>query len=247
MSIIIANWKMKLGVNDAVSLANDLKKVSSNQNELVVCPSFVSLVEVARILKRSKIKLGAQDCFWETKGAYTGEVSPVELREVGCEYVIIGHSERREHFKESDKMVHQKIKAVLAAGLTPIICVGETFDQRSQGATDYVLIRQTINALEGAEVKFGKRIIIAYEPVWVIGTGQAISPEQASLAHQVIRQTLFDLFPAEQVKRDFLIIYGGSVDSSNVSSFTRLDNIDGVLVGAASVRTQDFLALIKSV
>lgn len=244
--VIIANWKMKLSLAESADLAQEIKKDLDTENEIVICPSFISLLEVGKILKKSKIKLGAQNCFWESEGAYTGEVSAKQLKESGCEFVILGHSERRQYLKETDEMVHKKIRVALNFGLTPIVCVGETFEQRQDGAKDYVLIQQTIKAFEGIEIDSDQQIIIAYEPVWVIGSGQAVEPKEAVSAHQVIRQSLFDLFPAVLVENNFRIIYGGSVDSSNVSDFTRLENTAGVLVGGASLKAKDFLALIQN-
>jgi len=244
--IIIANWKMKLGVPESIKLAREIKKGTSKKAEVVICPSFVSLGEVAHILKNSNVKLGAQDCFWEKEGAFTGEVSASQLREAGCEFVIVGHSERRKYLKETDEMVHQKVKMALAAGLIPIICVGETFDQRQEGAKDYVLIQQTTKALEGISVGVDQSVIIAYEPVWVIGTGQAVEPGEAETAHQVIRQSLFDLFPHSIVENNFQVVYGGSVDSKNVANFVSLENTTGVLVGGASLEAEEFISIIKN-
>ena len=245
-SIIIANWKMKLGVNGSVDLVKKIKKANLKNTELVICPSFVNLLEVKEALSRSNIKLGGQDCFWEAEGAYTGEVSAGQLKEAGCSYVILGHSERRKYLKETDEMVHQKIKMALAAGLTPIVCVGETFEERQRGAQDYILIQQTTRAFEGIELGLSQ-VIIAYEPVWVIGSGQAIAPTEAESAHQVIRQSLFDIFSPELVKNNFRIVYGGSVDASNVSAFIHLANTSGVLVGGASLKAEEFISLINNV
>ncbi|OGY44862.1 MAG: triose-phosphate isomerase [Candidatus Buchananbacteria bacterium RIFCSPHIGHO2_01_FULL_39_14] len=244
--IIIANWKMKLGIGESKKLALELKHGIFGKKEVVICPAFVSLVEVAQILKNNHLKLGAQDCFWEVEGAFTGEVSARHLAEIGCQYVILGHSERRQHLGETDEMVHQKVRMALSVGLTPIICVGETFEQRQEGAKDYILIQQTTKALQGAVVKQNQKVIIAYEPVWVIGSGQAVSPAEASGAHQVIWQTLFDFFPSELVKNNFSVIYGGSVDSENVSKFTGLDNCAGVLVGSASLVAKEFIEIVKN-
>ncbi|NUM25047.1 MAG: triose-phosphate isomerase [Candidatus Buchananbacteria bacterium] len=245
--IVIANWKMKLGVPQSVDLAKGLKNISANNVEVAVCPSFVSLTEVAKVLSGSVVKLGAQDCFWEASGAYTGEVSANYLREAGCEFVIIGHSERRQYLAETNEMVHKKIKMALAANLIPVLCVGETFEQRQNGAKDYVIIEQTTKALEGLEVGPDQRVIIAYEPVWVIGSGQAIDPQEAAASHQVIRQSLFDIFPAPSINNNFSVIYGGSVDGENISYFTELENIDGVLVGGASLQVEAFKSIIKNV
>ena len=244
--IIIANWKMKLGLPESLDLAKSVKKAATKKVEIVICPSFVSLLAVGKILKGSGLKLGGQDCFWEKSGAYTGEISASELRQAGCEFVILGHSERRQNLGETDEIVHKKIKAALAGGLTPIICVGETFDQRQTGAKDYILIQQTTRALEGVDVRFDQRVIIAYEPVWVIGSGHAIEPSEAAMSHQVIRQTLFDLFHQSIVKNNFSVIYGGSVDEKNINRFISLENTNGVLVGGASLNAEEFLSIIKN-
>lgn len=246
MSIVIANWKMKLGVPESIDLAKEIKKGVPKKAEVIICPSFISLPGVAKILQGSKIKLGGQDCFWEEAGAFTGEVSASQLRESGCEFVILGHSERRKYFKETDEMIHKKIKMALASGLTPILCVGETFEQRQDGARDYILIQETTKALEGCTIGLDQRVIIAYEPVWVIGSGQAVDPQEAEVAHQVIRQSLFDLFPASIVENNFRIVYGGSVDAKNVANFINLENTSGVLVGGASLEAEEFISIIKN-
>lgn len=245
--IVIGNWKMKLGVPESKELASALKKKNLKNAEVAICPSFVSLTEVAKILKNTNIALGAQDCFWESQGAFTGEVSATYLKEAGCDFVILGHSERRKYQKETDEMVHRKVRMALSAGLIPVVCVGETFDQRHDGSKDYILIQQTTKALEGIQLGPDQRIIIAYEPVWVIGTGQAIEPEEAALSQKVIRQVLFDLFAPSVVKSNFSVIYGGSVDGSNASKLINLEENDGFLVGGASQNTDDFEDIIKNI
>ena len=245
-SLVIANWKMKLSASQSAALAKEIKAKAGHRAEVAICPSFTCLEAVGKILAGGEIKLGAQDCFWENNGAFTGEVSADQLKEAGCEMVIIGHSERRQHLLESDDMVHKKVRLAVQEGLTPIVCVGETFDQRQIGAADYVLIQQTTKALEGIEINPKQKVIIAYEPVWVIGSGQAIEPSQAQMAHQVIRHVLFDLFPSGPAKNNFSVIYGGSVDGGNVRSFTGLEEIDGILVGGASLKAEDFLAVIRN-
>lgn len=244
--LVIANWKMKLSASQSVALAKEIKAKAGSQAVVAVCPSFTSLSAVGKVLAGSQIKLGAQDCFWENGGSFTGEVSADQLKEFGCEMVIIGHSERRRHLLESDEMVHKKVRLAIQEGLTPIVCAGETFDQRQIGATDYILIQQITKALEGVEFGPKQKIIIAYEPVWVIGSGQAIEPSQARMAHQVIRHVLFDLFPPELARNNFSVIYGGSVDGGNVHSFTGLEDIDGILVGGASLKAEDFLDVIRN-
>ena len=245
--IVIANWKMHpQNYAEAEQLMFSLIGTAKGQNtKVIICPPFVWLTDLSRKYK-NEISFGAQDIFWEASGAYTGEVSASELRDVGCQFVIIGHSERRKYLSETDEIVHKKVKAALAADLVPIICVGETFDQRQAGAADYVLIQQVTKALEGIDLRPDQPVVVAYEPVWVIGTGQAIDPPQAGHVHQVIRQTLIDLFPLELVKNSFRIIYGGSVDRSNVSDFTNLENTSGVLVGNASLEAAEFIDLIKN-
>lgn len=245
--IIIGNWKMKLDLSGSKTLATAIKKISTKKAEVVVCPSFVALSEVSKILKHSNVALGAQDCFWESQGAYTGEVSAVYLKEVGCDFVVIGHSERRQHLNETDEMIHHKIQMALSAGLVPILCVGETFEQRQEGSKDYTLIQQTTKALEGVQLGSDQRIIIAYEPVWVIGSGHAIEANEAGSSQQVIRQTLFDLFPSDVVKNNFSVIYGGSVDANNVGKLISLAENDGFLVGGASLDVESFSEIIKNV
>lgn len=245
--IVIGNWKMKLGIPESKELASAIKKINLTKAEVVICPSFVSLTEVAKIVKHTDIALGAQDCFWESQGSFTGEVSATYLKEAGCDFVILGHSERRKYLNETDEMVHRKVGMALSAGLVPVVCVGETFEQRHDGSKDYTLIQQTTKALEGVQIGPDQRVIIAYEPVWVIGTGQAIEPEEAALSQQVIRQVLFDLFTPSVVKNNFSVIYGGSVDATNTSQLISLEENDGFLVGAASQSAEEFEAIIKNI
>lgn len=245
--IVIGNWKMKLGIPESRELASAIKKINLKKAEVIICPSFVSLTEVAKIIKHSNIALGAQDCFWEPQGSFTGEVSATYLKEAGCDFVILGHSERRKYQKETDEMVHRKVEMALSAGLVPIVCVGETFEQRHDGSKDYTLIQQTTKALEGVQLGPDQRIIVAYEPVWVIGTGQAIEPEEAAMSQQVIRQVLFDLFTPSVVKNNFSVIYGGSVDGSNASQLYKLKENDGFLVGGASQTADEFAEIIKNI
>ncbi|PIS05439.1 MAG: triose-phosphate isomerase, partial [Candidatus Buchananbacteria bacterium CG10_big_fil_rev_8_21_14_0_10_42_9] len=232
--IIIGNWKMKLNLGESVRLAKGLVKAFKKYNraaEVVACPSFVSLVDVAEILVKSKIQLGAQDVFWEAVGAFTGEVSPQTLQEVNCRYVVLGHSERRTYLGETDQMVHQKVKAVLDHKMSPVVCVGETLEQRQEKQQDYVVIGQVTKALEGIAVKPNDKITVAYEPVWVIGSGRPVAPSEALHMHQLIRQTLIDIFPLDVVQQNFRIIYGGSIDAENVSDYSSLELVDGFLVG----------------
>ncbi|MAF14348.1 MAG: triose-phosphate isomerase [Parcubacteria group bacterium] len=247
--IIIGTWKMQLGVPESIELAKKIKKgISKKGPEVVVCPSFVSLTRVADVLKKGSISLGAQDCFWEEHGAYTGEVSAHYLKEVGCKYVILGHSERRKHLQETDEMINKKIKTALRVGLTPIVCIGETLEQRQDGDTNSVLIVQASAAFKGVELNVDQQIIIAYEPVWAISPSpHDMQPEQTIETNQVIKQHLLDIFPQSIVKNNIRLIYGGSVDSTDAASFIALENTSGVLVGGASLKSEEFLAIIKSV
>ncbi len=250
-SLVIANWKMNLSFKKTLELTKDIKKRLSQKRikgvKVVLCPSFPMLNEVKKIIKNSKIVLGAQDTFWEEKGPFTSAVSPLILKEIGCQYVIIGHSERRRYFKETDDIVHKKVKAALRAGLIPVICVGETFSERKEHRKDYVIIRQVSRALEGIKVKKENKVVIAYEPVWVIGSGQAVRPEEAEYTSKVILHRLFDLYSKKIVENNFWIIYGGSVDSHIVKSFTHQLDIEGVLVGGKSLRAKEFVNIVNQV
>jgi len=248
--IVVGNWKMKLNLKESIKLAKQLKKTikrTKGKIEVGVCPSYTSLYSVSATLAGSQIKLGAQDMFWEETGAFTGEISPLMLRDYGCQMVIIGHSERRQNLGETDAMVHKKIKTALNQKLLPILCVGEDFQQRSENQTDYVVIQQVTKALEGIDLKEDDKIVIAYEPVWVIGSGQAIEPEETEHVHNLINHILIDLFADNLVKTNFRIIYGGSVDSTNVNLFTDLDITDGVLVGNASLEAEEFVKIVNKV
>ncbi|MDD5290048.1 MAG: triose-phosphate isomerase [Patescibacteria group bacterium] len=248
---IIANWKMQLTNKEAADLANSLKhesiKTLKQNIELILCPSFAALSAVAEAIKKSEIKLGAQNVFYHEKGAYTGETSPSQLKELGVDYVIIGHSERRQYQKETNEEINQKIKVCLANDLTPILCVGETFEERQIGKTDLILIQQITKALQDVKLNNNQNLIIAYEPVWVIGSGQAVEPKEAQHASAVIRGLLPEFFSHEIIKNNISIIYGGSVDESNVMDFIKPGVIDGALVGGASLKAEKFLSLIRAV
>ena len=241
--IIIANWKMQLSLEESANLAREIKEKFSafKDKEVAVCPNFISLSEVGKILKGGKIKLGAQDVFWEAKGAYTGEISPAMLAEVGCEYAIIGHSERRKHLLENYEIIYKKLKAVLdLGGMTPVVCIGENWDERKTDRRDFVLMEQLEKALGGIEVIGGQQIIVAYEPIWAIGTGTAIEPAEAEYAHKIIKIQLNEMFGMEAAKNNFRVIYGGSISSKNAGDFAKLENLDGLLVGGASLDAGEF-------
>ncbi|MBU1164831.1 triose-phosphate isomerase [Patescibacteria group bacterium] len=247
--LVVGNWKMKLGLKESLKLANGLKKKIKRKSkvEVGICPSHSSLYPVAAAVRGSNIKLGAQNLFWEEEGAFTGEISPSMLKELGCELVIIGHSERRQYLGETDEMVHKKTRIALENKIMPIVCVGENLEEREDKKTDFIIINQVTKALQGINVEENDQLVVAYEPVWVIGSGQAINPEDAEHVHRVIRQTLIDLNPKEVVDNNFRIIYGGSVDSDNVTSFTDKKLIEGVLVGGASLKAEKFVNIINAI
>lgn len=250
-SIIIANWKMNLGVKASVDLAKAISEqrlVNNEQLEIVICPSFPAIASVSNSLHSApNIRLGAQDVFWEERGSFTGEVSALTLKELGCEYVVIGHSERRQYLGETNEMIHKKVKAALDAGLVPVLCVGENFDQRQGGQKDYVIMNQVDKALDGLDLETSDKIVIAYEPVWVIGSGQAIDPTEAEQTHRLIKSVLRENYPDDSIENSFRIVYGGSVDKDNVAEFMRQETIDGVLVGGASLRADEFVGIIEAV
>ncbi|MBL5981470.1 triosephosphate isomerase [Petrotoga sp. 8T1HF07.NaAc.6.1] len=209
--------------------------------EVIVCPPFTALEKVRDITSTSSIKVGAQNVYYEDKGAYTGEISVNMLKDIGVEYVILGHSERRHIFQESDELINKKLKKVLASGLKPILCVGEQLEEREKGLTFNVVERQIKEALYGLTEEESKKIIIAYEPVWAIGTGKVATPNQAQEVHKFIRDLLKDIFNEEFAKKT-TILYGGSIKPNNYLGLFGKPDIDGGLVGGASL-TQEFVEL----
>lgn len=237
--LIVANWKMYLSPSDSVKLF----EATAKKSKAVICPSFAVLERLGILVKKSGVHLGAQDCFWENRGAYTGEVSPLDLKEMGCEYVIVGHSERRNYLSETDEMVGKKVKAALAAGLIPILCVGENKGERKARKASARVIEQLEKALAGlGKLKTGQGIIIAYEPVWAIGTGQACAPKAAAEMHQLIKEKAAELIGIKNVG----VLYGGSVDDKNIASYLERAEIDGALVGGASAKKDVFASLLAT-
>ncbi|HXF82522.1 MAG TPA: triose-phosphate isomerase [bacterium] len=244
--LIAGNWKMHKTVGEAVDLVRALAPaVPAGGAEVAVCPPFTALAAVARALEGSPIRLGAQDMHWEAQGAYTGEISPLMLADVGCTYVIVGHSERRQHFGETDEIVARKVRAAFAHGLVPILCVGERLEERDAGQTDRIVRRQTEAGVAGVEPAHAERLVIAYEPVWAIGTGRAATGAEASRVCGLIRAALAGRFGAGAASR-VRLLYGGSVTPDNAAEFVRQDEIDGALVGGASLDPQKFLAIIRA-
>ena len=243
ISMIVGNWKMNTTVDEAEALAAEIAYgVSDDSNVgVVVCPPFISLVPVQSTLRNSHISLGAQDVHHEMDGAFTGAVSTNMLANI-CQYVIVGHSERRSIFGESDAAVNLKLKAVLTAGMTPILCIGESLEEREDGSAESVVESQLRLGLEGVEA--GAGIVVAYEPVWAIGTGRSASPEiaQAMMAH--IRQTLVAIC-GEEAAANVSLLYGGSVNAGNVGGYMEQADINGALVGGASLDAESFVEIVR--
>lgn len=243
LPIIAGNWKMNTTVDEAVALVRDMLGGLDDIGgvEKVVCPPFVSLAEVKPVLDKSSVKLGAQNLHFEEKGAYTGEVSPVMLAHM-CEYVIVGHSERRQYFGETDEIVNRKVKAALKFNLKPIMCVGETLAENEAGKTEEVVTRQVKKGLAGVDKADG--LVIAYEPIWAIGTGKAATGKQANTTIGLIRRTVRELY-GEDVAQGLRIQYGGSVTGANIVEFISQPEIDGGLVGGASLKAADFVSIVE--
>ena len=240
--LIAGNWKMNTTVSEAVDLVNamrgELDKIDNV--EKAICPPFVSLAAVKELIKGSSIKLGAQNLYCEEKGAYTGEISPLLLAEL-CEMVIIGHSERRQYFDETGEIVNKKIAAALKAGLTPILCVGERLEENEAGKTEEVVTEQLRAALANIDDING--MFIAYEPVWAIGTGRAATDEQANETISLIRRNIARLY-GDKIAQDVRILYGGSVTAANATEFMQQPEIDGALVGGASLKAPEFTSIV---
>jgi len=244
--LIAGNWKMYKTPSEAVSLALELKQNigTIQQLDMLVCPPSINIVAVRNALQDSLIKVGGQNLYWEQEGAFTGEISPQMLKEAGCEYVIVGHSERRHKFGETNEEVNQKTRAALNAGLKPIVCIGETLEQREQNQTEAVLDDQLKNSLAGIKADLFQNIVIAYEPVWAIGTGRTATPEQAGEAHEFIRNLLDGTYSVELAENQ-IILYGGSVKPDNIKQLMTVADIDGVLVGGASLKSDLFSKIVK--
>ncbi len=244
--VIAGNWKLFKTIPEAVAMLGELKPLVSGNTavEMVVAPVFTALSKAAGMLAGSNINLSAQDCYWESEGAFTGEVSPELLKDAGCSHVIIGHSERRQFFGETDATVNRKVKAALAGDLVAIVCVGETLAEREGGTTFKVIERQVAGALDGLAADVLSRVIVAYEPVWAIGTGKTASEEQAQEVHAFIRNLVSRLYGAD-VAGGLRILYGGSVKPENIKGLMSQDDIDGALVGGASLKAASFADIVN--
>lgn len=245
--IIAGNWKLNKTINESAQLVTMLKRlITDTQNvDVVVCPVYTALSTVSEVLTDSDIKLGAQDLYWEEKGAFTGEVSGSLLKDAGAQYVIIGHSERRQFFYETHETVNRKTRAALKCGLLPIVCVGEMLAERENGTTFKVLEEQLKGAFAGFSAEDLKKVILAYEPVWAIGTGKVATPAQAQEAHAFIRKEIFKAF-GEEVAQGMRIQYGGSVKADNARELLACPDIDGALVGGASLSASSFRDIVAA-
>jgi len=246
LPIIAGNWKMNKTVNESIELTNAIKRLVYDVNnvEIVLCPPFTSLTTVNEMILDTNIALGAQDCYWLNEGAFTGQVSPKMLKSAGCKYVIIGHSERRTLFHETNETVNKKVAAAIAEGLKPIMCVGETLAERESNKAFDVIKDHVENGLKGIGKDKLDGLVIAYEPVWAIGTGKNATPEQAQEVHAYIRQLvskMYDKNTADTVR----IQYGGSVNPQNAESILTQNDVDGALVGGASLKADSFDGIIK--
>ncbi len=245
--LVAGNWKMYKTHSEAVVLAGAvLKELSAPDGfEVVVCPPFTALAAVRQVIAGSKIGLGAQNLHWAKEGAYTGEVSAEMLLDAGCRYVIVGHSERRQYFGETDENVNRKSLAAMASGLTPIICVGETLSEREAGRAHGVVEAQVKGALSGFVPAQVRALTLAYEPVWAIGTGKTATPGQAEEMHAHVRMTIAGLFGAD-IAQGVRILYGGSVKPENAKELLRRTEIDGALVGGASLQADSFASIARA-
>lgn len=245
--IIAGNWKMNMTCTEATVLVEELKEGLGTHAacEVVVCPPFTALSTVRDLIEDTPIVLGAQNVFHEENGAYTGEVSPAMLTDLGVEYVILGHSERREIFKEKDACINKRVKIVLKHGMKPILCVGETLGQRESGETMALIQSQLDSGLHGVSKEEMRSVVIAYEPIWAIGTGRVATAEQAEEVCAGIRKYIGKLFD-DEVAHDVRIQYGGSVKANNAKELLEQPDIDGALVGGASLKSKDFLGIVRA-
>ena len=243
--VIAGNWKMNMLPNEAIDYINEFTPlVKDTNNEVILCVPYTDLFYALLNVQETNIKIGAQNMHYEEKGAYTGEISPKMLKSIGVEYVIIGHSERRQYYNETDETVNKKIKAAFENGLKPIVCVGETLEEREQGKTKEKITTQTRRALEGLTKEQVSKVIIAYEPIWAIGTGKTATSEDANNSIKEIREEISKIY-GKDVSECVIIQYGGSVKSSNAKELFTTSNIDGGLVGGASLKPDEFAKIVN--
>jgi triosephosphate isomerase len=244
--VIAANWKMYKTPDQTRDFFRDFLPLVAGhtRDEIVVCPPYIDLADAMEAAKGSNVAIGAQNLHWKEEGAFTGEISAAMLLALGVKHVIIGHSERRQYFGETDDTVNLRLKAALEAGLTPICCVGEVLEEREAGLTDDVLRRQCVRAFHAVSAKKAAKLVVAYEPVWAIGTGKTATPGIAAEAHAVIRREVTEIF-GDQFAGKLRILYGGSVKPENAATLMAQEEIDGALVGGASLDAKSFAAIVK--
>jgi len=248
-SFVVGNWKMNTDSHGSVKLAQDViagcGETAGHQVDVAVCPPFVYLQAAGKALSSSRVALGAQDVYFEQKGAFTGEISAAMLKDVGCTYAICGHSERRHVIGETDELINKKVHAAILGGLLPILCVGELLEERKANKTTEVVTRQMKKGLAGFVAEKVAAVTIAYEPVWAIGTGLTATPQQAQEVHSLIRKLLAEMY-GRKLAGEIRIQYGGSVKPDNAGELMRQEDIDGLLVGGASLKADDFVAIVKA-
>jgi triosephosphate isomerase (TIM) len=244
--VMAANWKMHKNPNQTRAYLRDFLPMVAghSRDEIVVCPPYIDLCVAVEVSRDSNVNIGGQDLFWEKEGAYTGEICPGMLLDIGCTHVIIGHSERRQYFGETDDMVNFKLKAALEAGLAPIVCIGEVLEEREANLTEDVLRRQCLRAFHAISGKKAAKLVVAYEPVWAIGTGKTATPQLAAEAHLLIRGEAAKAF-GDEFSQSLRVLYGGSVKPENVKALMAEAEIDGALVGGASLDPKSFAAIVK--
>jgi triosephosphate isomerase (TIM) len=244
--VIAANWKMYKTPDQTRDFFRDFLPLVAGhtRDEIVVCPPYIDLADAMEAAKGSNVAIGGQNVHWKEEGAFTGEISAAMLLALGVKHVIVGHSERRQYFGETDDTVNLRLKAALEAGLTPICCVGEVLEEREAGLTDDVLRRQCVRAFHAVSAKKAVKLVVAYEPVWAIGTGKTASPEIAAEAHAVIRREVTEIF-GDEFAGKLRILYGGSVKPENAATLMAQEEIDGALVGGASLDAKSFAAIVK--
>jgi len=239
--LIVANWKMNMDIKSSISFINTFKKYIDGikNTDIVICPPFTLLYEFKKLLNKTNIMLGAQNMYFEEEGAFTGEISPLMLKDAGCEYVILGHSERRQYFDETDELINKKIEAALKNNLKPILCIGETLEQRNNNKTIKIIESQLTSCLNDIDENEMKNVVVAYEPIWAIGTGKNATPSQAQEIHKFIMELLFNIYN-ETIAKNTRIIYGGSMKPENAKELLSMPNINGGLVGGASLDAKSF-------
>jgi len=244
--LIAGNWKMFKGLDEVGTFADEFIASVSDVTDvdILICPPYVYIHALAQACEGTEVMVGAQNVFWEDKGAYTGEISPGMLKSIGAEYVILGHSERRQYFGETDETVNKRLFASLNTDLVPIVCVGETLDERESGKTFDVVGTQIRQGLAGLSPDMAKTLVIAYEPVWAIGTGRTATPEMAQEVHAYIRKVITELI-GERIAEGMRILYGGSVKGENIDTLMAKDDIDGALVGGASLEAESFERILR--